>query len=403
MTQQVAAIIPAGGSGSRMGLEIPKQFYELNSIPVLAYTLLAFQQTAIISSVIVVVPRDHLEHSQRIVRGFKLDKVVKIVLGGRLRQDSVLAGLLSLDPAIEYVAVHDAARPLISPELITACVMEAQKNGAAMAAVPVRDTLKEVNRRGQIRRTIDRKNIWQAQTPQVVRVSLLRQAFNAAKKDNFIGTDEASLLEALDIPVVVVNGSEKNIKITRPDDLLIAEALLMQEKKKIKKKKPIGSKSFSRVGHGYDAHRLVPERQLVLGGVTIPHSMGLLGHSDADVLTHALCDAVLGALGEGDIGQHFPDSDPKFKGISSISLLEQVISLARRKGFFLVNADVTVIAQQPKLFPYMTKMKENLAAACRVGSDVINLKATTTEKMGFAGREEGIAAHSVALLAPVEV
>ncbi|MEA3548642.1 MAG: 2-C-methyl-D-erythritol 4-phosphate cytidylyltransferase [Thermodesulfobacteriota bacterium] len=401
MKQQVAAIIPAGGIGSRMGLEIPKQFYELNSIPVLAHTLLAFQQTAIISSVIVVVPLDHLEHTERIVRDFKLDKVVKIVPGGRLRQDSVQAGLLALDTAIDYVAVHDAARPLISPELITACVMEAQKNGAAMAAVPAKDTLKEVNRQGEIRRTIDREKIWQAQTPQVVRVSLLRQAFSAAKKDNFIGTDEASLLEHLGIAVMVVNGSEKNIKITRPDDLLIAEALLMQEKKSFKKEKQIKSNPFPRVGHGYDAHRLVPERHLVLGGVSIPHSMGLLGHSDADVLTHALCDAVLGALGEGDIGQHFPDSDPKFKGISSILLLEQVISLVHRKGFFLVNADVTVIAQQPKLSPYMKEMKGNLAAACRVGPDAINLKATTTEEMGFPGREEGIAAHGVALLAPV--
>ena len=393
MKQQVAAIIPAGGIGSRMGLEIPKQFYELNSIPVLAHTLLAFQRTAIISSVIVAVPLDHLEHTERIVRDFKLDKVVKIVPGGRLRQDSVQAGLLALDSAIDYVAVHDAARPLVSPELITDCVMEAQKTGAALAAVPARDTLKEVNRQGEIRRTIDREKIWMAQTPQVVRVSLLRQAFDAAKKDNFIGTDEASLLEHLGIPVMVVNGSEKNIKITRPDDLLIAEALLMQEKKNFN--------PFPRVGHGYDAHRLEPGRQLVLGGVTIPHPKGLIGHSDADVLTHALCDAVLGALGEGDIGQHFPDSDPKFKGISSISLLEQVISLARRRGFFLVNGDVTVIAQQPRLSPYMTEMKGNLAAACRVVPDVINLKATTTEKMGFTGREEGIAAHSVALLAPV--
>ena len=401
MTQQVAAIIPAGGIGSRMGLEIPKQFCELNSIPVLAHTLLAFQQTEIISSVIVAAPLDYLARTERVVHDFKLDKVVKIVAGGRLRQDSVQAGLLALDSEIDYVAVHDAARPLVSPELITACVLEARKTGAAMAAVPVGDTLKEVNPQGEIQRTIDREKIRQAQTPQVVRVSLLRQAFEVAEKDNFVGTDEASLLEHLGISVMAVNGSEKNFKITRPDDLLIAEAMLMRETKMIEQKKRMQGNPFPQVGHGYDAHRLVPERKLVLGGVTIPHSMGLLGHSDADVLTHALCDAVLGALGEGDIGSHFPDNDPKLKGISSILLLEQVISLASRRGFFLVNGDVTVIAQQPRLSPYINEMKEKLAAACRVEPEKINLKATTTEEMGFAGREEGIAAHGVVLLAPV--
>ncbi len=157
--------------------------------------------------------------------------------------------------------------------------------------------------------------------------------------------------------------------------------------------------NLPRIGHGYDAHQLVPDRPLVLGGVTIPHSHGLLGHSDADVLTHALCDAIIGALGEGDIGRHFPDSDPSFKEVSSLVLLEQVMALAAERNFFLGNGDITVIAQQPRLSPYFPEMKKNLALACRVAPPALNLKATTTEKMGFTGREEGIAAHAVVLLA----
>ena len=159
--------------------------------------------------------------------------------------------------------------------------------------------------------------------------------------------------------------------------------------------------NFPRIGHGYDAHQLAPGRKLILGGVTVPHYRGLLGHSDADVLTHALCDAILGAIGRGDIGRHFPDSDARFKDISSLILLEQVIELADEQFFFLGNADITIIAQQPRLSPYFSQMLDKLAQACRVKTEAINLKATTTEKMGFSGREEGIAAHAVALLFPV--
>ena len=227
---RTAAIIPAGGIGSRMGLDIPKQFYELDSRPILAHTLLVMENCPAISVIIVAVPPDFIGQTKKIVIDYKIDKITEIVAGGKLRQDSVKAGLALVPDDIDYVAVHDGARPFVSCSIITSCIAAAQECGAALAAVPAGDTMKEVDDFGMVVRTVDRKKIQLAQTPQVVRVSLLRQAFKIAEKDNFIGTDEASFLEHIKAPVKIVNGSEKNIKITRPDDLLLAQALLLNEK-----------------------------------------------------------------------------------------------------------------------------------------------------------------------------
>lgn len=388
----VTAIIPAGGAGLRMGLHIPKQFYCLAGRPVLVHTLEAFHKIQDISDIIVVVPEDHIASTQAMLKEYGLSRVSAVVAGGRLRQDSVKAGLREVREGTEFVIVHDGARPLIALALIKKCLAEARKSGAAMAAIPVKDTLKEVGDDKIIMHTVDRSTLWQAQTPQVARTKQLIKAFAAAEQTSFIGTDEASFLENISQPVKIVEGSEKNLKITRPEDLLIAEAILMDEEKI----SPLCT--LQKIGHGYDAHCFAEQRLLVLGGVTIPHSMGLLGHSDADVVTHALCDAILGALGEGDIGKHFPDSDPKFKNISSIVLLEHVVKLASEKDCKVSNADITVIAQKPKLTPYFSAMKENLTAACGIPRENINLKATTTEHMGFTGREEGISCHAVVLL-----
>jgi 2-C-methyl-D-erythritol 4-phosphate cytidylyltransferase/2-C-methyl-D-erythritol 2,4-cyclodiphosphate synthase len=389
---KAAAIIPAGGIGKRMGPGTPKQFTCLAGIPLLIHTVRAFAQVAEISAIIVAVPMDYLQHTRKLLEQYGLH-LVKVVAGGKLRQDSVQAGLAHVPPECELVAVHDGARPLISPKLIRACLEAAQKTGAAMAAIPVKDTLKEVAADQTIVRTIDRKTLWQAQTPQVVRTDTLKKAFAAAGK-SFIGTDEASFLELIKVRMSVVGGSEQNIKITRPDDLLIAEAMLM---KKEQHDAPLPAQLF-RIGHGYDAHRLVSGRPLILGGMEIPHPAGLLGHSDADVLTHALCDAILGALGAGDIGRHFPDTDPSYKNISSLTLLARVIAAVNEQGYTLGNADITVVAQAPKLAPHFPAMREKLAAVCRTEQSAINLKGTTTEKMGFTGRKEGIAAHAVVLL-----
>ncbi|MEW6221351.1 MAG: 2-C-methyl-D-erythritol 4-phosphate cytidylyltransferase [Thermodesulfobacteriota bacterium] len=386
---RAAAIIPAAGSGLRLGHPLPKQFLPLAGRPLLAHALAAFAATPAVTEVVVVAPADHCQRTEELVRQGGFAKVSRVVAGGAQRQDSVAAGLAALDPAVELVAVHDGARPLVTPELIGACLAAASQHGAAIAAVPVKDTLKAVAGE-RIQATVDRSGLWQAQTPQAARRPLLEAAFARAAATGFAATDEAALLEHLGVPVAVVPGSETNLKVTRPEDLLVAEALLQSRQASMI--------DDLRVGSGFDAHRLVTDRPLVLGGVTIPHSHGLLGHSDADVLTHALMDAILGALGAGDLGRHFPDTDPRFRGIRSILLLEEVMALAHGQGVVLANADVTVIAQAPKLVPHFPAMAAVLAAACQVPAARINLKATTTEGLGFAGRQEGIAAQAVVLL-----
>jgi len=393
---KVAVIIPAAGSGSRMGLPSPKQFFELEGVPILIHTLQVFQQVESIGLIIVVVPCENCTWVEEQVQKYNLSKVFKVIAGGKHRQDSVLAGLEVLPLEIELVLVHDGVRPFVPVSVIENCLKEAEKNGAAMVAVPVKDTLKAVSRDNVIEQTIDRSGVWQAQTPQAAKVSLLKKAFaDVIKHKDFIATDEAALLERVNIPVKVVEGSEKNIKITRPEDLILAKAILMESQGDINSMK--GACQYSS-GYGYDAHRLVEGRPLVLGGVTVPHEKGLLGHSDADVLTHALCDAMLGGAGAGDIGQHFPDTDEKFKGISSLRILESVSDLVAQKGYVLHNADITVVAQKPKLVEYFKAMQKNLAAACGVDPASINLKATTTEGLGFEGREEGMSAHAVVML-----
>ena len=371
-----------------MGTSTPKQFSELLGVPLLIHTIRAFRQVPAIGAIIVVAPAEHRALTCDLLARYQLTDHCTVVSGGKLRQDSVRIGLALVPEDSPLVAVHDGARPLIDPADIQRCLEAAAAHGAAILGVPVKDTLKAVAADTSISQTVGREALWQAQTPQVVRTTLLKEAFARADQDSFVGTDEASLLEHGGWPVMMLKGSETNLKITRPDDLRMAEAILMH-------KQPARQ---MRIGHGFDAHRLVAGRPLILGGLEIPHTLGLLGHSDADVLSHALCDAILGACGEGDIGRHFPDSDPQYKGISSIKLLAQVIGLAAAKHFRLVNADITVVAEQPKLAPHFPAMRKILAEACRVEPAAINLKASTTEKMGYTGREEGISAHAVVLM-----
>lgn len=393
-----AVIIPAAGIGSRMRLDHPKQYHLLAGTPILIHTIRAFSllldETAAshggpdyaITRILVVVPTDFMEETHRLLQRYQLIRPeISLTAGGKRRQDSVLAGITALDTLVDLLLVHDGARPLVSPELIMRCLQAAWLHGAAIAAIPVKDTLKHSSPEQTITATIDRQHLWQAQTPQAAKFSLLTQAYRTHGTTD--ATDEASLLEMAGIPVKLVEGAETNIKITRPEDLILAE--------KIMHTPPCPS---MRVGHGYDAHRLVADRELVLGGITIPYNLGLDGHSDADVVTHALCDAILGALGAGDIGRHFPDSNQQFKGICSLLLLEQVMELATRQGLSLANADITIVCQAPKLAPYLEEMRLTLARTCKTGTDRINLKATTTEKMGFTGRGEGIGCHAVVLL-----
>ncbi|MBM9604206.1 2-C-methyl-D-erythritol 4-phosphate cytidylyltransferase [Desulfopila inferna] len=385
MKIKAAAIIPAAGSGSRMNSHLPKQYLELSGRPVLVHTVSAFHHSSLIDLIVVVVPADRVESTTELLHQWNLTGKAIVIKGGVRRQDSVKAGLDYLDHDLDIVLVHDGARPLVSEELIRRCRDAAAEHGAAIAAIPVKDTLKRGDRSDSISATIDRSALWQAQTPQAARFPLLRRAF--AEAGDFEATDEASLLERAAIPVKLVAGSETNIKITRPEDLFMAERILMQP-----------STNQFRIGHGFDAHSFAPGRELVLGGVRITYERGLAGHSDADVVTHALCDAILGALGRGDIGAHFPDSAAEFKDIYSIRLLEQVAEIMRQDGYTIGNADITIICQEPRLASSIAGMKKILAQGCESTPEQINIKATTTEKMGYTGRKEGISSHAVVFL-----
>ncbi|WP_136799408.1 MULTISPECIES: 2-C-methyl-D-erythritol 4-phosphate cytidylyltransferase [Desulfosediminicola] len=398
MTSKVAAIIPAAGSGTRMKSNHPKQYHSLGDAPILVHTVRAFVRHPAIDQTVVAVPAEWLEKTEHLLAEHGLNCPSLIVTaGGRRRQDSVFNGLEALDDDIEIVLVHDGARPLLSSELIDRCCQAVEQHGAAIAAVPVKDTLKRGGDGNLVTDTVDREGLWQAQTPQAATLALLRKGYQAAAGQDV--TDESMLLEHAGIPVTLVMGEETNLKITRPEDLALAE-IIMQRSLQNDNPSPDAPEGAAacRIGHGFDAHRLVEGRKLVLGGIEIDYELGLAGHSDADVLTHALCDAILGALGAGDIGSHFPDSDGAFKDIYSIKLLDRTIELARKKGYRIGNADITVVCQKPKLAPHIPRMKEVLAKSCQAPEDAINLKATTTEKMGYTGRGEGISCHAVVLL-----
>lgn len=387
MKSQAAVIIPAAGFGTRMGAAEPKQYLLLCGKPIIIHTVLAFVKNPYIADIVVVVPKERLKQTKLLFDSHQFtESSVTVIAGGPRRQDSVYLGLIALPPGNDIVLVHDGARPLISQDIINRCYEGAVKQGAVIAAIPVKDTLKKAKNGGVVAATVERKNLYQAQTPQASQTELLLRAYKA--NGDILVTDESSLLEKIGVPVGIVEGAETNIKITRPEDLRLAAKIL-------------GEKSSEmRIGHGYDAHRFAKERTLVLGGITIDHSHGLAGHSDADVLTHALCDAILGALGAGDIGRHFPDNDPAFKDVYSISLLKEVIATAHKKGYTLGNGDITVVCQAPKLAPYIEEMKNLLVECCGSDPGSINIKATTTEKMGFTGRQEGISCHAVVLLQP---
>ncbi|MBM9537309.1 2-C-methyl-D-erythritol 4-phosphate cytidylyltransferase [Desulfobulbus alkaliphilus] len=385
---RVGVVIPAGGIGTRIGSHQPKQFLPLAGIPILVRSCRIFLAREDIHVVVVAAPAEYFQQSVDLLHTHLNEKEqtrLLITVGGATRQDSVRAGLETLPADIDVVLVHDAARPLADQATIDRCLQGAVKYGAVIAAVPVKDTLKLVGDRATIDRTLDRSALWQAQTPQAVRRDLLAQAFAEAARKKFIGTDEASLLEAAGIPVRVVAGSEQNLKITHPEELKMAAAILAED-------------ANVKIGHGFDAHRLVPGRQLILGGVAIDFELGLDGHSDADVVAHALTDALLGALGAGDIGRHFPDSDSSYKGINSLLLLERIYHLVEEQHYRLANADLTIVCQRPRLAPFLDMMQSNLARCCKVDPPAINIKATTTEKMGYTGRGEGIATHAVVLL-----
>ena len=378
-TRTCTCIVAAAGSSRRNGGE-DKLFAPLCGRPVLWQTLSALNSAPSVQDFVIVTRDCSLDRVKALCEEV-LTKPYTVILGGSTRAESVRLGLsVALQP---LVAIHDGARPLVSVSDIEAVIAEAADCGAATLATPARDTVKSVTE-GIIRETPDRSLLWNAQTPQVFDRSLLIRGYDGLLSRGDVPTDDYSAAEAAGAEVHIVEGSPRNIKITTPEDFIIARAFL--------------DMPAFRIGHGYDVHRLVEGRKLILGGIDIPYEKGLLGHSDADVLTHAVADALLGALALGDIGKHFPDNDPAYAGADSLKLLSHVAALCREHGYRASSVDATVLCQRPKLAPHIAGMRERIATAIGISSDLVSVKATTEEGLGFTGEGAGIAAHAVCMM-----
>ncbi len=373
-------IIVAAGSGQRFGGPVPKQYQELGGMPILRRSVLAFLGHPHITAVQVVISPQHRDHYDRAVAGLDLPPPIH---GGASRQDSVRLGLEALAKSgkPDLVMIHDAARPLIDAATITAVRKALDHATGAIAAKPLVDTLKRGNA-GAIEATIDRSHLWQAHTPQAFHFDAIHAAHQAAAGAQL--TDDAAVAEKAGLTVTLVASNADNMKITNPDDLGRAARLLGQNFGDI------------RTGLGFDVHRLVPGDIIHLCGLTLPHHHTLAGHSDADVALHAVVDAILGAMSAGDIGQYFPPSDPQWKGKDSAHFVRHVVRMVNERGGMIAHVDVTMMCESPKIGPHRDAMQKRLAELLEVTPDRVSVKATTTERLGFTGREEGIAAQAVA-------
>ncbi|MBQ9976703.1 MAG: 2-C-methyl-D-erythritol 2,4-cyclodiphosphate synthase [Clostridia bacterium] len=379
----VSVIIAAAGMSRRMGNTSSKQLLKINSKSVIEYSLEAFSSSELVSEIIIVTKAEDIPKTTAIASRYP--KVKSIVLGGAERYDSVRNAFAEVSGDVDIVAIHDAARPLVTTEFINKLFNECVEYGAVCPVGRVTDTVKKSENGTTVDDTIDRSLLFTAQTPQVFKRDLYEKALSLLKDSTIKFTDDASMVEALGERVHILINPNPNIKITHESDVGLAKLYLSDG-------------GQMKIGHGYDVHKLVENRALILGGVNIPHTHGLLGHSDADVLVHAIMDAIIGALGLGDIGKHFPDTDEKYKGISSILLLKHVKGLLDEKGYGIGNVDATLIAQKPKLAPFIDEMKQNIAEALGCPVDAINVKATTEEGLGFTGDLSGISAHAVAII-----
>jgi len=381
------AIVPAAGRGTRLGGPVPKQYRLVAGRPVLWHTLKRLESSPHVDGVVLVVrPQDRDLCEETVLGPGAFTKLRAVAEGGAERRDSVRSGVAATEVEDQILLVHDAVRPLISDALIERVVRAAVVHGAAIPALPATETVKEVVE-GRVVSTPDRERLWFAQTPQGFRREVLLASM-ARVPAHLPTTDEAMVVERAGISAVhIVEGERDNVKITRAADLERVAWSLGE-----------GRSGGLRVGSGYDVHQFVPGRPLILGGVPVPFELGLAGHSDADVLTHAVIDALLGAAGLGDIGQLFPDTDEAFRDISSLSLLEDVARRLSEVGARVVNVDAVVMAQAPRMSPHIPAMSHALARCLDVAPGTISVKATTTEGLGFVGRMEGIAAQAVALL-----
>jgi 2-C-methyl-D-erythritol 4-phosphate cytidylyltransferase/2-C-methyl-D-erythritol 2,4-cyclodiphosphate synthase len=392
----VTAIIAAGGRGARLGARQPKQLLVLGGRPILERSAGAFLSHPEVDEVIVALPPELAGAPPPYL------SAARVVAGGARRQDSVANAFRAASSQSELIVIHDAARPFVSPDLISRTIAAAATHGAALAAIVARDTVKRVAPGtgaaascAEVLETIPRETIYLAQTPQAFRRDVLESALRCADEV----TDEAALAERAGHPVRIVEGDASNIKITTADDLAMGEAIAETQR--------VGGSSApartGRAGTGYDLHRLVEGRPLVIGGMTIAHDRGPLGHSDGDVACHAATDALLGAAALGDIGRHFPDTDPQWKDASSLHLLARAAAMVRERGFEVGNLDVTVVLERPKIKDHIDAMRAKMAEALGVAVDRVSVKGKTNEGMDAVGRGEAIAAHAIALLRAVAV
>ena len=388
----VSAIIAAAGRGTRLGADEPKQLLEIGGLPMLQRTVDTFLRAACVNEIIVALPSDVARDPPAYLR--TRQKPLHVVAGGIRRQDSVANAFERVSAAADIVVVHDAARPFASEQLVNATIAAARESGAATAALPVSDTVKEAVRERQgthalvAGRTLAREQIFLAQTPQAFRREVLRDAIALGRQIGIDVTDEAALAERAGHTVRLVPGEPQNVKITTADDLRAARVTVPGD----------AERGVGRIGTGYDLHRLIEGRPFVLGGVTIPAAKGPLGHSDADVLCHAITDAILGAAAAGDIGRHFPDTDERWRGTAGLDLLARAVDLVRSRGFIIVNVDAVVIVEQPKLAAHIPAICSNLARILGVDLAAVSMKGKTNEGLGEIGRGEAVAAHAVALL-----
>jgi 2-C-methyl-D-erythritol 4-phosphate cytidylyltransferase / 2-C-methyl-D-erythritol 2,4-cyclodiphosphate synthase len=393
----VAAIIAAGGRGTRLGAERPKQFLEIGDATMLQLSIAALRRSPRIGEIVIAVPAAHLGAIASAIPDTGGARLA-FVAGGARRQDSVANAFARVSADADIVLIHDAARPFVTADVIERTIDAALAHGAAIAAIPVRDTVKQassalVDGSHVVQATLRREEIFLAQTPQAFRREVLVRAM--AVGGDLDATDEAMLAERAGFPVHLVPGDPANMKVTTPDDLEAARALAANmHPARAQSPKP----RALRVGTGYDLHRLVAGRPLVLAGVTIPFELGLDGHSDADIVCHAVTDAVLGAAAAGDIGRMFPDSDPQWKNADSLALLKAAVARIQALGHAVSNVDVTVIAQRPKLLPHLEAMRLNLARALGVETGAVSVKGKTNEGVDSMGRGESMACHAVALV-----
>ncbi|MGO8864955.1 MAG: bifunctional 2-C-methyl-D-erythritol 4-phosphate cytidylyltransferase/2-C-methyl-D-erythritol 2,4-cyclodiphosphate synthase [Alphaproteobacteria bacterium] len=372
------ALVVAAGRGARFGGTVPKQYRRLGGRPLIRHSLEAFRRHPGVLGVRAVIhPDDRLLYDEA-VEGLEL---LEPCHGGNERQDSVRLGLESLSAlAPERVLIHDAARPFIDQATIGRVIAALDDAPAAIAAVPVSDTLKRGSD-GRVLGTLERSGLWRAQTPQGFRFAAILDAHRAAAGEAL--TDDAAVAERAGLAVKLVPASEENFKVTTEEDFRRAERLL-------------ASASEQRVATGFDVHRFGPGDKVMLCGLAIPHSQGLVGHSDADVGLHALTDALLGTISAGDIGSHFPPSDPQWKGAPSARFLSHAAALLAARGAAIVNVDVTIICERPKVGPHRAAMAARLAEILGIAVERVSVKATTTDRLGFTGRGEGISAQAIA-------